>query len=157
MDSDSDSAQSLDEDEQRLWEAVSRGDYAAAKKVFDDVLADPNDRTLLSSLAETSDPRTGETVLMVACRRNDVDIFRLLMEKGHGTEGGDPNHRPPGMMAEPPVPAYFVNIVDKRLNTALHRAVAVRNDEMINALLDEGRLRMSASGLIRICSGGGCP
>ena len=71
----SSSDQSLDVDEQRLWDAVSNGDFKAAKAVFDEVLAGPNDCTSLSSLTDTSDPRTKETLLMVTFERNDIKIF----------------------------------------------------------------------------------
>lgn len=118
---------SLCEVEQRFFDAVSSCDVAAAKALFDEVEGRKDIPDNSRSLVLTADPDTEESVLMVACNWDDVDMVRLLLEKGD-LWGETPN--------------AIVNTVDHRFTSALHRAVSSLSpiDAIVLELLDAGAI-----------------
>jgi ankyrin repeat protein len=118
----------------KLRNAVLLGDLDTVRSIFEELGGSPW-YCLHSALINTSDPRTEETLLMIACQQNDLSMVRYLIEKGKSTDGGNPKSKlNPQLQQQHGF--FFVNTVDNKLGTALHRAVIVRNDDMINLLLD---------------------
>mmetsp|Transcript_49559 Transcript_49559/g.53474 ORF Transcript_49559/g.53474 Transcript_49559/m.53474 type:complete len:251 (-) Transcript_49559:301-1053(-) len=130
----SDDDDDLDVHEGRILDAVSIGDLDQLKELFLELGNAPS-YCFHAALSSTSNPRTQETILMMACANNDTAMVRYLLERHKSNDGGYPDlneddYRPEG--------GFFVNTIDVHLGTALHRAVQAHNNEIINLLLDNG-------------------
>jgi len=134
-DDDDDDVHEWDVHEGRLLDAASNGDLDQLKDLFQE-LGNAPWYCYHSALASTQHPRTQETILMMACANNDTAMVRYLVERNNSNDGGTAKMQKTGPYR--PEGVFFVNSVDERFGTALHRAVQVHNNEIINLLLDNG-------------------